>query len=118
MEQSAEQLLASISEQMVAADPRVASPATERRDGHRFGASGLKVNGKIFAMASRGKVVFKLPKQRVAELASSGAGVPFDPGHGRAMREWIAVDPSAPVDWRALAAEALAFVGGIGQARR
>ena len=111
MDENAEDIFASLAEQMVAADSRVASPATERRAGNRFGASGLKVDGRIFAMVSRGQLVFKLPTPRVAELAAAGLGTPFDPGHGRLMKEWIALDPGAPADWRGLAGEALAFVG-------
>ena len=111
MADNAEDVFASLADQMVAADPQVASPATEQRAGNRFGASGLKVDGRIFAMVSRGQLVFKLPKPRVAELAAAGLGTPFDPGHGRLMKEWIALDPGAPADWRGLAGEALAFVG-------
>lgn len=71
--------------------------------------SVLNVNGKIFAMFVRGQFVAKLPKARVAELVSTGAGVFFDPGHGRLMKEWVAIaDASAP--WVALAREAHAFV--------
>ena len=87
MNESAEDVFASVAEQMVAADPPVASPGTDRGDGHRFGASGLKVDGKTFAMVSRGRLVFKLPKARVAELAAAGVGAPFGPGHGRLMKE-------------------------------
>jgi hypothetical protein len=109
---SAEGIFAAVAEEMAAADERVTSPATERRDGHRFGAAGLKVGGKIFVMVSNGQVVFKLPKARVAELAAGGVGTPFDPGHGRLMKEWIGIDPRVEADWRRLASEALAFVGG------
>ena len=111
MNGSAEEIFAAVAERMAAADPRGTPPTTERGAGHRFGASGLKVDGRIFAMVSRGQLVFKLPKPRVAELAAAGLGTPFDPGHGRLMKEWIALDPGAPADWRGLAGEALAFVG-------
>jgi hypothetical protein len=78
--------------------------------------SVLNVKGKIFAMYVRGQFVAKLPKPRVDELVSSGAGVHFDPGHGRLMKEWVAIDdPGAP--WIALAREARAFVGGVSPAR-
>lgn len=107
---TADELLDAIAAQLVA-DPRVASPETERRDGHGFGAAGLKVDGKIFAMVAKGRIVFKLPRTRVDELVGTGTGERFDPGHGRLMKEWLALDPQAEVDWSALAAEALAFVG-------
>ena len=71
--------------------------------------SVLNVNGKIFAMFVKGSFVAKLPKERVAALVSTGAGVYFDPGHGRLMKEWVAVaDATAP--WVALAREAHTFV--------
>jgi hypothetical protein len=70
----------------------------------------LSVNGKIFAMLARGKFVAKLPKERVDELVKTGKGEPFDPGHGRLMKEWVAVEPGA-APWVALAKEALGFVG-------
>lgn len=72
---------------------------------------GLKVNGKIFAMFGRGKFVAKLPKQRVDELVSGGIGERFDPGHGRLMKEWIAIE-SRPETWLELAKEAYKFVEG------
>ena len=65
----------------------------------------LSVNGKIFAMLVQGKLVAKLPKHRVDELVSAGQGERFDPGHGRLMKEWIAVETGA-VPWVALAHEA------------
>jgi hypothetical protein len=71
--------------------------------------SVLNVNGKIFAMFVRGSFVAKLPKTRVAALVSTGVGTYFDPGHGRLMKEWVAVtDATAP--WVALAREAHGFV--------
>src|SRR5207245_620654 len=69
----------------------------------------LTVNGKIFAMLVKGKFVAKLPKARVDELVSGGIGEHFDPGHGRLMKEWVAVGAgSAP--WVELAKEAHHFV--------
>jgi hypothetical protein len=71
--------------------------------------SVLNVNGKIFAMLVKGRFVAKLPKERVDALVGSGAGDYFDPGHGRLMKEWVALaDASTP--WVALAKEAYAFV--------
>jgi hypothetical protein len=92
--------------------PGVTSPAAP---GARksFGASGLKVNNKVFAMvSSKGEFVVKLPRERVDALVASGDGTRFDPGHGRLMKEWLAVSPKSKLDWLALAKEALAFVGG------
>jgi hypothetical protein len=67
------------------------------------------VNGKIFAMQAKGKLVVKLPRQRVDELVVSGKGKYFDPGHGKLMKEWAAID-SPEAEWVALAKEAHNFV--------
>ena len=89
-------------------EPGVSPPGEQ---GHRgFGAEALKVNGSIFAMLGHGRLVVKLPAARVAELIDAGAGEPFDAGRGRPMRQWLTVADGA--DWRALAREALAHVGG------
>ena len=99
-----------------AAFERVASAfASDRRvtrGGKGFGSTGLKVDGKLFALvSSRGEYVVKLPRARVGELVSAGRGALFDPGHGRLMREWIALDGSEK-RWLLLAKEARAYVGG------
>jgi hypothetical protein len=88
-------------------DPSVTPPAPE---GGKFGASGLKVDNKIFAMLSNGELVVKLPRQRVDELIESGTGKPFDPGHGRVMKEWVTVAPGHSRGWAKLAEEARQFV--------
>ena len=71
--------------------------------------SVLNVNGRIFAMLVKGRFVAKLPKERVDALVASGAGDYFDPGHGRLMKEWVALADSSP-SWVALAKEAYTFV--------
>ncbi len=76
----------------------------------QFGSTALKTNGKIFAMLARDQLVLKLPRHRVDALIDAGHGARFDPGHGRLMKEWIAVEPSANDDWLSLAREAMAFV--------
>jgi len=58
----------------------------------------------------------KLPKQRVALLVASAVGTPFDPGHGRLMKEWLALDQASNQSWVALAEEAMAFVRGKAKA--
>jgi TfoX/Sxy family transcriptional regulator of competence genes len=77
--------------------------------GKLMSSYGLKIDGKIFAMFGRGKFVAKLPKQRVDELVSKGMGERFDPGHGRLMKEWIAMS-SHNEDWPTLAQEAYRYV--------
>ena len=77
-----------------------------------FGSSALCINDKIFAMvSSKGQFVVKLPRDRVDALVASGMGERFDPGHGRVMKEWLAVPAKSPEDWLALAREAMRFVG-------
>jgi hypothetical protein len=73
-------------------------------------SQGLRVAGKIFAMFIEEGLVVKLPKRRVDELVSAGAARQFDPGHGRLMKEWVALSTSTAQDWPALVDEARAFV--------
>lgn len=76
-----------------------------------FGSSALQIGGKIFALLSNGRLVVKLPRQRVDALVAAGAGARFDPRHdGRLMKEWLAVDPTSTEEWLPLAREALEFV--------
>jgi TfoX/Sxy family transcriptional regulator of competence genes len=76
-----------------------------------FGSAGLKTHGNAFAMLVRGRLVVKLPGDRVEELLAAGAGARFDSGHGRLMREWVSLAEAAdPTTCRMLMAEALAFV--------
>ena len=77
--------------------------------GKLFSSYGLKVNGKIFAMFGRGRLVLKLPKDRVDRLVSSGGAKRFEPRPGRIMKEWVALKNGEP-DWIKLAQEAYAFV--------
>jgi hypothetical protein len=75
-----------------------------------FGATALKVNGSIFAMATGEGLVLKLPGQRVTALIGSGRGAPFDAGKGTPMKEWVTITEENPETWTALAREALDFV--------
>lgn len=99
------------------ADPHLAPVAVdfeERKDaggGRKFGSNGLKVNGKLFALFTQGTLVVKLPKARVSALVDEKVGRPFDPGHGRLMKEWLSI-VSPKASWIALAREAHDFVKG------
>jgi hypothetical protein len=43
----------------------------------------------------RAEARVKLPAGRVNELLEAGAERSFEAGHGRVMREWVALPPSA-----------------------
>jgi len=74
-----------------------------------FGSSALTLNGRIFAMLTRGRLVVKLPKARVDALTAENWGVRFDANRGTPMKEWLTVDPAYEASWTSLAEEALAF---------
>ena len=91
--------------------------------GRGFGRSGLRYNGKIFAMVVRGSLVVKLPAHRVRELVADGQGVHFDANKGTPMKEWFSLAPEAGIDdgdrdpsgltWLGLALEALDFARSL-----
>lgn len=75
-----------------------------------FGASALTHGGRMFVFLSHGRLVAKLPAARVAALVASGVADPYDPGHGRVMREWVTLrDDADDAIWRTVAHEALTF---------
>jgi len=90
--------------------PGVTPPADGPQAKKRFGESALRIHHKIFAMLVRGKLVVKLPRARVDALITAGDGERFDPGHGRLMKEWVAVEPTSEERWLDLSREALKFV--------
>lgn len=103
-----------------AADPRFAAVVAAlvgmrdvtRESRRGFGSGALKVNGKIFAMMTpRAEFVVKIPKARVDELVNDGVGERFEPGPGRIMKEWLALERH-PELWSNLAKEAYQFVKG------
>ncbi len=89
--------------QAFARDPRVTKSKM-------FGSPGLKVSGKVFACLVKGKLVVKLPQDRVNALVTSGEAERFDPGMGRLMKEWVAVVPSGEEEWFTLVRESRDFV--------
>lgn len=78
--------------------------------GRMFGAEGLKVAGKVFAMEVKGQLVVKLPAKRVSELVAMRSAKAFDPGHGKLMKEWIEVNAKSDLSWLAVAQESFTFV--------
>ena len=85
------------------------------RELHIFGAVGLTVDGKIFALLVQDRLVVKLPRTRVDALEASGAGDRFEPAPGRPWKEWLSLAPHADEDWLELSREALAFVSPRGR---
>jgi hypothetical protein len=58
-----------------------------------------------------GRLVVKLPRERVTELVESGIGDQFAPA-GKVFREWIAIPTVDRALWRSLLDEATAFARG------
>jgi hypothetical protein len=97
--------------EMISKDRRVDPPDRARAKG--FGSKGLKVARKLFAFhSSKGRLVVKLPADRVEALVSEGNGERFDPGHGRLMKEWLAVGLARKTLWLRLLKEGLEFAAG------
>ena len=69
----------------------------------------LKTKKKMFAMFSKGNYVVKLPKERVEELISTGDGLPYDPGNGKIMKEWVIIPEEYANKWIEYGSEAKTF---------
>lgn len=82
---------------------------TPPRGGSGFGRTALRFQDRIFAMLVRGRLVVKLPAERVDALVAGGEGVRFDANKSRPMREWFSLDPRSGRAWLSLAREALDF---------
>jgi len=78
--------------------------------GRMFGAEGLKIVGKVFAMEVKGHLVIKLPAARANQLVAAGDARLFDPGHGRLMKEWVEIESGSKANWLSLAEESFSFV--------
>ena len=76
--------------------------------GPASGPVAIKINSKIFVMLVDDHLVVKLPAARVAELIDTGAGLPFDAGKGKPMKEWVRLVGDEET-CRALVVEAQAF---------
>lgn len=73
-----------------------------------FGSDAIKVHGKVFAMHVKDRLVVKLSGPRAEALVAAGTATAFDPGHGRPMKQWVAIGPEH--EWMPLAREAFLFV--------
>jgi hypothetical protein len=90
-------------------DDLMGEPGVTPPQGRGFGRSAVRFNGKIFVMFVRGRLVLKLPEDRVDEMIATGHGVRFDANKGTPMREWLSLDPASEQPWLPLATEALSF---------
>jgi TfoX/Sxy family transcriptional regulator of competence genes len=70
------------------------------------GAQGLKVGKKMFAMFSKGDLLLKLPPDRVEALVASGRGVPYDPGTGKILKNYVLIPAAKKRSWIKLCEEA------------
>jgi hypothetical protein len=82
---------------------------TPPTSGRGFGRTALRYRSKIFVMLVRGRLVLKLPAERVDALIAAGDGAAFDANKGTPMREWFSLDPGSGRSWLELANEALGF---------
>jgi hypothetical protein len=78
--------------------------------GRGFGSSALKADGKIFASLSHGRLLIKLPAERVKALVEAKLGEPFSTGPGRVKKEWVTIAPASAPEWARLSEEARRYV--------
>ena len=67
----------------------------------------------MFAMLNKENFVIKLPEERVNELQVSGEGLPYDPGTGKYMKEWIIIPLENCNKWIDYTQEAKEFVATL-----
>ena len=79
-----------------------------------FGSPGLKISGKVFAFSMKGKLVLKLPKERIDELVAAAEGKRFGhmfaPDNWRPMKEWVEITSDDERAWLRLTQAAKDFV--------
>ena len=106
MSQTSEELFNSFTKSFVS-DPKISQSKM-------FGSPGLKINGKVFAFLMKGKLVLKLPKEKVNDLITAREGKPFGhifaPNNFRPMKEWVEVLSDDEKVWLKLARKARDFV--------
>lgn len=94
------------------AEPYLARPGVDW--GRMFGTIGLRVRGKVFAVAVHdGGLMVKIPAARAAERMAAGE-VRRMVMAGREMREWVVAALDAPdALWTSLLEEAHAYLDAI-----
>ena len=69
----------------------------------------LKIKRKMFVFLNQDNITVKLPKNRVTELLASGEGLPYDPGNGKIMKEWVTIPLKISDKWMAFVQEGMEF---------
>jgi hypothetical protein len=69
----------------------------------------LKIRRKMFVFYRNEKIVVKLPKDKVTELLNSQVGLPYDPGSGKIMKEWVIIPKEHSEKWHDFISEAKQF---------
>lgn len=72
------------------------------------GAQGMKVGKKMFAMFSKEALLLKMPPERVEALIAAGHGLPYDPGTGKVMKNYVIIPMAKKNLWIKLCEEAAA----------
>ncbi len=92
------------------AEPLLERPGVERST--MMGHECLRAGGAFVGMADgSGRLIVKLPAERVEELILAGDAEEFAPA-GRVFREWAQLPVVDEPRWRGLLEEALAFAAG------
>ncbi|TWD75245.1 TfoX-like protein [Kribbella amoyensis] len=78
--------------------------------GSMFGNPCLKIGRKMVAGLFGDAMVFKLPPEPRERALDLPGAQPFDPGMGRAMREWVLVPLAQADSWPEFAELALEYV--------
>lgn len=90
------------------ADRLRGEPGLQARTG--FSAeSGLRSNGKLFAMLRDGRLVVRLSRIRADELVGAGAAARFFGAQNARLAQWVALSYSEPESWLVPANEALRY---------
>ena len=69
----------------------------------------LKIKKKMFVFLTKDNITVKLPKERVTELLESCEGLPYDPGNGKIMKEWVTIPLQSSEKWTAFVEEGMRF---------
>ncbi len=107
-------MMPKVSEQAVAEYDAVAAglESSGVARGSMFGMPCLKIGRKVVAGMYGDAMTFKLPPEPREKALTLPGAEPFDPGMGRAMKEWVLIPLAQSSSWPTYAAEALEYVRG------